>query len=137
MIRLRPRVSVPLAMIGASVLFTFLIGRMIGFGVVWDPWWMAPITIFLACFAVVSLWSAALRLVSRRQWNVTIGEESFTLCGVTTPREQVTAVHYDSDHVFKGTRVQLMDGSFVRIPADVHRPGRVLRAFKRCSYPVK
>jgi hypothetical protein len=128
---------IPLAMIGTAVFFSFIVGRMIGFRVAWDPWWVAPITLVLAGLAVMYLRGGIVGLVSRGQGVVTVEEQGFTFRGVATPREQVAAVRYYSDLMFKGTRVELVDGSSVSLPAGVYRPGKVLAAFKRAKYPVK
>lgn len=136
-IRLGPRVVMPLAMIGTSVFFSLVVGRMIGFGVAWTPWWVAPITLVLAGLAMMYLWGGVMGLASRGEGVITIEEERFTFRGVVTTRERVSAVRYYSDLMFKGVRVDMVDGSFVALPAGIYRPGKVLAAFRRKKYRVE
>ncbi len=136
-VRLRPRMVLPLAMMGTSVFFCLIVGKMIGFGVAWDPWWVAPITLLLAGLAVMYLCTGVMDLASRGERAITIEEQRFTFLGVTTTRESVSVVRYDSDFMFKGVRVDRVDGSVVRVPAGTYRPGKVLAAFRRKKYPVE
>ena len=134
---LRPSLAVPLATMGAAFVFGFLVVRMIQGGIAWDPWWMAPITVLLGCLTLMYLRNGVLALASRGQYGIVIQAEAFTLGVLKTPREEVTGVRPDADVWFKGIRVDFVNGSFVRIPAHLHRPGRVLRAFERLGYPLK
>jgi transketolase C-terminal domain/subunit len=97
---------------------------------------MAPITFVLAGLAVTYLWLGVIMLASRREGVITIEEHRIVFRGVATPREQVAVVRYDYDATFKGTRIELVDGSFVRLAAGTHRHRKVLAAFRRNNYPV-
>jgi hypothetical protein len=135
-IQLRPRVSVPLASMAAAVFFSFLVGRLIGLGLAWEPWWTAPITVLLFCAAVTSLWSGAVALGSRSMWTMMVAREGFAVGDTIVAREQVVAIASWVERHFKGVRIDLADGSALGVPAHVQLPRKVLAAFRRMGYPV-
>jgi hypothetical protein len=135
-LRLWPRLSVPIAMIGFSIFLTFIVGTLFSAGVALEPWWMSGVVALLTAIATLNLWSALLSLFSRRSWLLEIQTDRFTLGTRIVERGHVDSLSFYSDLSFKGVRINLDSGLSVRVPSQIHRPGRLLRAFKRYGYPV-
>jgi len=133
---LRPRLVMHLAMLGAALFMILLAVLLTHSGLAQDSWLaFLAILVLLGC-AALYVAAGLVGLSRRRRWVISLTPGEFTLEGTRVERRAVSAVRRDSDLVFKGIAIDLIDGTCVRLPVQVHLPFRVLRAFRKHGYPV-
>jgi hypothetical protein len=132
--RLRPRFSIPIAATVSGVLLAFIIGTVVQLGFLWDAWWaLLPLGAL-----VVLLFRATQHLVAARaQFVVEIAPQFVRIGDRTIERRDVVLVKRDQDLLFKGSRIELSEGQYLRVPTHLHLPSRLVGAFRRHGYPVE
>ncbi len=130
---LRPSVAMPgcLALTGV---FLAMLGRLTlqaaGFR---DAWW-----------AIVPLWALAAWILftvvkvlrNRYLLSIEVTTESLTVGKVAVTRKEVTAVRRYKELMFKGVRLDLLDGRWLGIAHQHHQAPRLLRVLREHGYPV-
>jgi hypothetical protein len=117
-----------------AVFLSYLIGMLIRLDVAWQAWWAV---IGLAVMATFALAGALNVVMLRPGLIIEVGPDGFRAGDAKIQRESVVAVRRYKDLRFKGVLIDLVDGQSLRVPAHVHHPVDVLKAFRRHGYPVE
>jgi hypothetical protein len=96
--------------------------------------WWAYMPVF--ALAGLSVWSTARVLRSRRALALEVTPYSVSIGRVAITRNEVAGVRRYSELMFKGVRIDLVDGRWLGIPHHHHHPTRVLRVLRSRGYPV-
>ena len=120
-------------MLFAGVFFGF-VGYVAGIAGGWSETWWAygPLWLLAAGF----LWTVVNQLRHRKDLAIEITEQYLCTCRVAVTRKEVAAARRYSDLMFKGVRLDLIDGRWLGIPHHQCRPRKVLRALRMHGYPI-
>jgi hypothetical protein len=116
-----------------AVFLSYIVGILIQIEVAWDVWWAV---VGLVVMATLALAGALNVLVLRPRLIIEVGDDGFRAGDAKIERESVAAIRRYKDLYFKGVLIDLVDGRSLRVPAHVHHPVDVLKAFRRHGYPV-
>ena len=132
-VKLPPRMLTPVAEIICSLVLAwpavFLMRADIG-GQLWLA--IAPLLLFAGALS----FGAARSLACRQENTIEVSATHFLVFEMLVEREHVASVRRYVDLWFKGIRIDLNDGGWIKIPVHVHRPGKVLAIFDKYGYPV-
>src|SRR5262249_11008240 len=97
--------------------------------------WLAIAPLLL--FASALSFGAARSLACRRENTIEVSVKSFLVFETLIERDHVASIGRHVDLWFKGVRIDLNDGGWIKIPVHVHRPSKVLAIFDKYGYPVR
>lgn len=129
---LKPSVAGPIAAALAGLFFIYL--GIIALAFV--GWWALWMAIPLFGLGFVSARAALLRLRRRPDLILEIDEHSVCLGRTAVTRKEVVRAAAYKDLLFKGVRLELLDGATLGIPHHLHSSRRVLGALRAQGYPV-
>jgi hypothetical protein len=132
--KLPPRILVPVVLIGLSLVLAWPALGLISFGIGGRLWLaIVPLLLIAGGFS----FGAARALACRQQNTIEVSVGSFVVFETRIERDRVTSVYRHVDTWFKGVRIDLDDGGLIKIPAHVHRQGKLLAVFEKYGYPIK
>jgi hypothetical protein len=130
---LHPRWAVPVTLFICAFIVGWPAFALLEFGPARQLWWAIAV---LSTIAAGFLYGSAHGFVTRGQWRIEVFDDAFEVFGHRIERDQVRRVARYVDPMFRGVRIELEGGGWIKIPVHMHRPRKLLAAFKRHGYPV-
>jgi hypothetical protein len=96
--------------------------------------WLAIAPLLL--FAGALSFGATRSLACRQENTMEVSAKSFSVFERLVERNHVAGIRHYVDLSFKSVRIELADGGSIKIPAHLHRPGKILAVFDEYGYPV-
>jgi hypothetical protein len=132
-ITLPPRSLFPVVAITSSVVLAWPAMALMSWGIGGRLWLaIAPLLLIAGGLS----FAAARALVCRQQNTIEVSVKNCLVFENLIERDHVASIRRDADLSFKGVRIDLHDGGWIKIPVHLHRPGKVLAVFEKYGYPV-